>query len=599
MCSRTIKKWVITMSTKKATVLLFVIIVSQLFIFTLYSIEKNGFHIDEMWSYALSNSFDEPFFYTKGYLDDNNDMQYNHWMSGRRFFEYITVQPGEQFAYSKVYYNQSQDVHPPLYYFILHTVSSFFPNQFSKWFGIGINMVIFVLCQIILYALSVMVLNNKRQSLLVNILWGCSMAALNTVIFIRMYMLLTLFVVLSLYYHARLLRSDKKIDLQIIIFICITLFLGGLTHYYFIVFEFILACLVCLYLLLMSKIKLLLSYSIASLMTIGSIVALFPPAIDHLLHSTRGNEFTSQILNLSLNIGFAKPTVHYKAILQEILGLQSILADIISILILALSSALISSLYGLFVLSTVLFLILLYTVRRLDIKTAAASIKKKTSVLLSVFNLDSETISIKLNRNGFQIIVILSIYLYILIVSLIAPSMGILSDRYTFCVYPVVCIVFVHISDKIMSIFRNIFFRRIVCYIIIALCCVFSHKNSHRGYLFSNTVERQAFLDLSSNANCIYINYPHDYWLHCMPYAFMNAKAIFPSRVSNLDRVSEAIAELPSNGNNLLIFSNSADSNKIIGYIKANNNVRIEQILYEGKEIFQYENNSFLVFSLY
>ncbi|MFR6590175.1 MAG: hypothetical protein ACLURV_08710 [Gallintestinimicrobium sp.] len=38
---------------------------------------------------------------------------------------------------------QTYDVHPPFYYLPLHTVCSLFPGRFSKWSGIGLNIVLF------------------------------------------------------------------------------------------------------------------------------------------------------------------------------------------------------------------------------------------------------------------------------------------------------------------------------------------------------------------------------------------------------------------------------------------------------------------------
>lgn len=46
--------------------------------------------------------------------------------------QYVMVAENERFDYATVYYNQTQDVHPPLYYFFLHTVCSAVPRKLYK-----------------------------------------------------------------------------------------------------------------------------------------------------------------------------------------------------------------------------------------------------------------------------------------------------------------------------------------------------------------------------------------------------------------------------------------------------------------------------------
>ena len=61
------------------------------------------------------------------------------------FMDYFTVQRGHEFDYATVWKNQSEDVHPPLYYVFVHTISSFFPGSFSKWFGLAVNILFYIL----------------------------------------------------------------------------------------------------------------------------------------------------------------------------------------------------------------------------------------------------------------------------------------------------------------------------------------------------------------------------------------------------------------------------------------------------------------------
>lgn len=59
---------------------------------------------------------------------------------------------------------QTYDVHPPFYYLLLHTVCSLFPGRFSKWSGIGLNIVLFVLSWSVLAKLTRRIVTGVLRS---------------------------------------------------------------------------------------------------------------------------------------------------------------------------------------------------------------------------------------------------------------------------------------------------------------------------------------------------------------------------------------------------------------------------------------------------
>ena len=127
-----------TKSKSKIPYLLLILIIVLQLLWTGYSFlyRKDGRHSDEIWSYGLANSYYQPFVYQRAgvHIDDcqmEDIINTEQWITGETFRNYITVQPDQRFAYGSVYSNQTLDHHPPLYYALLHTVCSFFPNQFS------------------------------------------------------------------------------------------------------------------------------------------------------------------------------------------------------------------------------------------------------------------------------------------------------------------------------------------------------------------------------------------------------------------------------------------------------------------------------------
>ena len=126
-----------------ALVLVFVIVTGVCFLF---AGRKSGMFIDEIYAYGLSNSHYAPF------LTDIKDGE----MVGKTFtrqelFDYVAVTDGERFDAGSVYYNQVHDVHPPLHYWLLNAVCSLFPDTFTKWTGLALNYVLYMLTMFALY----------------------------------------------------------------------------------------------------------------------------------------------------------------------------------------------------------------------------------------------------------------------------------------------------------------------------------------------------------------------------------------------------------------------------------------------------------------
>ena len=160
--------------------------------------QKQGFHEDEYYTYYSTAR-------TYGLMIEDGA-----WMEREAYFDEFVVLEGEGFQYGLVRLVQSWDVHPPVYYWLFHTVCSFFPGQFSKWFGLGINLAAFGLSMFLLRCLSLKVTgHNEKLSLFVCFFYGFTPAAMSSVVFIRMYALLTVFVYLCAILHVSVIENDR------------------------------------------------------------------------------------------------------------------------------------------------------------------------------------------------------------------------------------------------------------------------------------------------------------------------------------------------------------------------------------------------------
>ena len=196
---------------------------------------KDGFDIDEFFTYGLANSYQQPFLST----------QTGSWISGKAFSDYLTAK-GHAHEYLNVYENQIADVHPPLYYLFMHAVCSAFQNPpFTKWTGIGLNLFFFSLTQFGLLLLSARLLSDGEKleltppALLPGLLYGLSAGAASGVVFIRMYAMMTMWAVwlalalVELFIHGQTVWRMRALAAVLIA--------GFLTQYYFV----ILACMLC------------------------------------------------------------------------------------------------------------------------------------------------------------------------------------------------------------------------------------------------------------------------------------------------------------------------------------------------------------------
>ena len=193
-----------------------------------YGKQKIGYHIDEIYSYGLANSYSHPF---------PNDI--NQWLSGQYYQDYISTEWGHRFNFGAVYNNQVQDVHPPIYYILLHTIASIFPGVFNKWIGLSLNLITHLASLIVMIQIGKQISKNKYLPYLIGICWAVSLGGLNTFLFIRMYSLVTLWGLCLLWLSLLILEANELLLRKLLTLFMIIL-LGSLTHYYFIIYAFLL-----------------------------------------------------------------------------------------------------------------------------------------------------------------------------------------------------------------------------------------------------------------------------------------------------------------------------------------------------------------------
>lgn len=283
------------------------------------SSQKINYHIDELLTYNLANSENFEVAYTETYSS---------------FGEYQTsyLTPGEEdaFNYNMVWKNQAGDVHPPLYYSVIHTLSSVSPDAFSKYIGIGINIFFHLLIILLLYRLSLLLTRSRELSLIISGFWALNPGVVSDTTFIRMYMMTMFFCLFITYVHMKFLKDKEFRNYKFYLSIFAISVAGALTHYYFLVFTFFLSGIFALYLLYRKYWKSFSLYVVSYLAVLGTVYLLFRSSVDHLFGEGRGEE---SLDNLSTLQGYVSTLVSFVKIVNGNLFGGAILYIAVAILL--------------------------------------------------------------------------------------------------------------------------------------------------------------------------------------------------------------------------------------------------------------------------
>ena len=257
-----------------------------------FGTQKQGFHYDEYYSYYSSNV-------TNALVP--TDME---WMDTEGIRSEFMALEGEGLGLGMVRLMQSLDVHPPLYYYLLRIVCWLSPGVFSKWQGLVVNIVFFILSWLTLAGITKEITDsNKKKVLAVCALFGFSPAVFSGVMFIRMYMMLTFVCLYILYIHIRAITRQKRSLQGFYLPVMGLSFIGFHIHYYFAVFLFFLAATVTLYLFFHKESRKE-SFVYAGSVLAGLMVSvlIYPACLGHIFRGYRGTEAQDAFFDLS-NIG--------------------------------------------------------------------------------------------------------------------------------------------------------------------------------------------------------------------------------------------------------------------------------------------------------
>ena len=256
-----------------------------------FGFQKKGYYIDEYYTYTLANGRQ------LGIAIENGN-----WQDTGSFMDQMVSDESENFHLSQVYEATSNNVHPPLYYYLIHLSSSFYTGRFSKWTGLIVNILLWIPSLFLAYGLATELSpENKVVAFAAFVCYAFSPAILSGLMLIRMYIPLHLFTMLYAYILIKDMKRDEISIKKFLIPVFVTGFCGFMTQYYFVIVMFFMTA---FYILLMLKlpfdranIKRLLIFGATALFSLIATYFYWPVSVYHIFKGYRGADSFNSLVS--------------------------------------------------------------------------------------------------------------------------------------------------------------------------------------------------------------------------------------------------------------------------------------------------------------
>lgn len=481
---------------------------------------KEGYYCDELYSYHFVCQVDYPSI--NGAREGVSWL--NAWYTPDYFMDYFTITEDEAFDFSGTWQSIRQDVHPPVFYILLEMVCSMasfiLPGVFSKWFGICINIVFFIMTIVVLYLLAKRVTKSELWAIAVCVVYGISTGAVSTVVFIRMYMIFTfssaLFVYLNAVIWEKLWKQNAKIGAGLYCALAATTILGILNHYYFIVYAFFICAAIWGSALLWKKFRFMLEYALAMVLGILCSLLIWPEMITDIFRDYRGEEAFN---NLAKNTALGEAVTAF-------LGLIN------------------GELFG----GCIGAIILLFAVG-----VILRGVKNKWEIERTVswegvqYHFERKEVRKRMEfeicpQDLFWLQMVIATALYVFLIAKIAPYR---EDRYIFNVYPIIVLAVAYMGKKIfIGANADLFWSGVVIGGML-LTAAAGYITPGVNYLFKGTNWEMEVAESYSHLPTFYITETNSRYRVCGDSVYLSkAQHIYPIKEDGIDGTKNALEEI-------------------------------------------------------
>lgn len=479
-----------------------IIIMLVIAVSVFFGSKKQGYYIDEYYVYCVANG-------TQAGMDIN----LGEWNNTDRYFRHLVSEGEENFHFQQTYENEINGTHPPLYYYLVHFVSSVFSGVFSKWIGLSVNIIlllpIMILVKRIAWKLSG---NNEIITLLTMLFYGLSPATISMTMLIRMYLMLSLWVLLYAYVHIMDIERDHLSIPGFLLPVFICGFFGFLTQYFFVILMFFITCSYAFYLLVLChRLRDACIYVLTAVSSLLCTYFPWPFSFFHIVQGSRGKGAFSQIRDSSSYLNrFFEHLVY-------------------------MNKMMFSGLFPIFVLMLIIGIFILVNRCKAIYRSAGTPILKNLSV----------------SARGFILLGIASILNFIVLTQLSLMD-GIECFRHTYASYAIFMIL---LPIGVYKILDNIFIRAnqlpyIVTLVIVLLILVLGFCQKRVLFLFENEKEAMLFAKEHPNEKVVMFENDDGNYDSVMQQMIMYPRVYF-ALASDLETVKDSEV---ANADELLVY---------------------------------------------
>lgn len=194
----------------KAGIIIFtVLLIVQCAYMIFWGTQKSGYYVDEFFTYDNAHyiSASTP---DRIKLYQADFLEYNKWFDVLEIKNTLMVQREESLLNDSFTDNIKVFLKGKPYMAILNYVEAiFFEGELNWWSSISINIVCFLINQLLMYLLVMKICKKRDTALLATAMYGFCGMAISMLVYVRMYMWLTMLVTLFTYLHVLMWDEEK------------------------------------------------------------------------------------------------------------------------------------------------------------------------------------------------------------------------------------------------------------------------------------------------------------------------------------------------------------------------------------------------------
>lgn len=480
---------------------------------------KEGFFGDELYSYHFVNQTNYPYITE----DRGDDTWMNAWHTSNYFLDYLTADEEEAFDVAATYLSIRRDVHPPLYYLLLKiscsAFSLIFPAVFSKWCGIVLNILFYILTISVLYKLAQYLTKSSAYAFITCILYGFGIGAVSTVVFLRMYMMFTFFGVLFVYINALLWRRlwEEKPGSGIALYaaLCLSTVMGILSHYYFVIYAFFISAFIWVCSVIIKRYRFAVKYALTMAVGLLDSYLIWPDMRNDIFQGYRGEE---ALENFAGSADWSSFKELFSIANAELFGGCGGLLLIIAALAL------------IYIVISVRWNVDKHITQEGSVRIRCERKAKKQQTEFQISYADIVMIQI-----------FLAVVCYIYLIAKIAPYR---EDRYIFNTFPMIILIVTYAAHKLLAtLSADRASRIIVLFAMIAVMAV-GYISPGVNYLYKGTKRNLTVADLYSDLPVMYITGGSTFRTCGDSIYLSKAPVTYPTKADGIGGLSDALGQL-------------------------------------------------------